>query len=732
MNITQAITPATQPTTDKHSGLPFSERLAEALRNDALDDFHDDSPYAVCIIPLLKELGWHNFARELLEALPHFSNHLELVDLRNILVTLGYDSTPKKTQLNAIHAELYPCLFVSDEGDIRVLIKREGYEVSTFNALSNEYEVISPKNTSGTAYVFTDTHPSHGMTTNDAGDAWFYRLLKRFKHLVFHLLAMTFLINFVALSVPLFIMVIYDKVIGAKSIETLPYLISGVAVLLATDLVLRYLRAQLLGSVAGRIDYLIGTETFRQLLFLPPVFTERSTVSAQLARLKQFDTVRDFFTGPNAAMTLEIPFAILFISVIAILAGWLAIIPVAVIATYVLFGTFWLPYTRSKVMQSGVAKTNKQRMLMQSMDGRNEIKAIGGESVWWERFRETSGDAVMANYETFVASSILNSVSQTLMTMAGAATIGFGTLMVINGDMTIGALIATMALVWRVLSPLQGAFLSFFKFQQLNKSIAQINQLMRMQVERRSGQSSLLLSQLEGHINVDRVSFRYSQDDNPALLGVSFEVKPGEMLAICGSTGAGKSTLIKLIAGMYRPQAGSFSIDDLDIRQLNAVDLRRAISYVPQITKMFHGSIAQNMRLNNILATDEDLHRAAEEAGVLDDILALPEGFDTRIGDNTDDHMPPGFLRALSMARAFVNPAQILLLDEPGASLDDESDQRLIRQLKKLKGRHTIIMVSHRPSHIKIADKAILMKQGTVHFAGEPETVVNMMLEKNS
>ncbi len=736
MNITQITSPSAQTTTDRESNLPFSERLAEALRNDTLDDFHDNSPYAACIIPLLKELGWHNYARELLEALPHFSEHLELVDLRNILVTLGYNSAPKQTQIKSIKVELYPCLFVSETGEVTVLLNKINNNIITFNAHTEKYESIKADsklaNSKGTAYVFTDTHPSHGITVDDSGDTWFYRLLQRFKHLIIHLLAMTFVINFVALTVPLFIMVIYDKVIGAKSIETLPYIISAVVVLLIADLIFRYLRAQLLSTVAGRIDYLIGTETFRQLLFLPPVFTERSTVAAQLSRLKQFDSVRDFFTGPNAAMTLEIPFAILFISVIAILAGWLAVIPVAVIFAYIVFGLFWLPHTSSQVMRSGVAKTNKERMLMQSMDGRTEIKAIGGESVWWERFRETSGDSVMASYDTFVASNVLNTVSQSLMTLAGAATVGFGTLMVINGSMTIGALIATMALVWRVLSPLQGAFLSFFKFQQLSKSISQINQLMRLKVEQHSGQSSLLLSQLEGNIKVDRVSFRYGPEEDPALLGVSFDVKPGEMLAICGSTGAGKSTLIKLIAGMYRPQAGSFSIDDLDIRQLNAMDLRRAISYVPQVTHMFHGTIAQNMRLNNILATDEDLHRAADEAGILDDILALPDGFNTRIGDNTDDHMPPGFMRALSMARAFVNPAQILLLDEPGASLDDESDQRLIKQLKKLKGKHTIIMVSHRPSHIRIADKAILMEHGTVQFAGDANTIIDMMLEKIS
>lgn len=732
MSVTQIHNNNFEKTKSKKPFLPFSERLATALRDDKLDEFHDDSPYASCIIPLLKELGWHNYARELLEALPHFSDQLDLVDLRNILVTIGYDSSPQKTKLKEIKSELYPCLFITDKEDVLVLLNRQNDNISSFNANTEEYEIIIPSNTRGTAYVFTDTHPSHGMTANDSNDSWFYKLVHRFKHLVIHLLAMTCVINLVALSVPLFVMVIYDKVIAAKSAETLPYLIAGVAVLLIADLILRYLRAQLLGSIAGRIDYLIGTETFRQLLFLPPLFTERSTVAAQLSRLKQFDSVRNFFTGPNAAMTLEIPFAVLFISVIALLAGWLAIIPLAVITAYIIFGTFWLPYTSSKVMQSGISKTNKQRMLMQSMDGRTEIKTIGGESVWWERFRETSGESVMASYETFLASNILNSVSQALMTLAGAATVGFGTIMVINGDMTIGALIATMALIWRVLTPLQGAFLSYFKFQQLNKSIAQINQLMRLKVEQHSGQSSLLLSHLKGRISIDRASFRYGPEDDPTLLGVSFDVEPGEMVAICGNTGAGKSTLVKLIAGMYRPQAGSFSIDDLDIRQLNAMDLRRAISYVPQITHMFYGTIAQNMRLNNILATDDDLHRAAEDAGVLDDILSLPDGFDTRIGDHSADHLPPGFLRALSMARAFVNPAQILLLDEPGASLDDESDQRLIKQLKKLKGKRTIIMVSHRPSHIKIADKAILMEQGMVKYAGETETVIDMMLENIS
>jgi ATP-binding cassette subfamily C protein/ATP-binding cassette subfamily C protein LapB len=454
------------------------------------------------------------------------------------------------------------------------------------------------------------------------------------------------------------------------------------------------------------------------MITLPPLFTERSTVAAQLSRLKQFDSVRDFFTGPSAAIALELPFVLLFIFVIGLLAGPISLIPLGMVLMFIILGVIWVPNLKRKILKSGIARTDKQRILMQTLAGRKEIKAIGGETVWWQRFREISGEAVMANHKTFVSSGIMNNIAQGMMTLTGVAVLSLGTLSVMHGTMSIGALIATMALVWRVLTPLHGAFLSFSKLQQVIKAMKQINQLMRLKVERHTGQSGLMLFELRGRIGVDRVSFRYGPDQDPAILGISFDVKPGELVAIIGHTGSGKSTILKMIAGMYKPQAGSLTVDALDMRQLNAMDLRRAIAYVPQETKMFHGTIAQNMRLNNGLATNEKLRAAAKEAGVLDDIMGMPKGFDTRIGDNKTDHLPPGFLRALSMARAFVSPARILLLDEPGASLDNESDLRFTAQLKKLHGKRTIIMVSHRPSHIQLADKVVLLDRGSVQFVG--------------
>ncbi len=710
--------------------LPLSERLADALRHGRTEGLQFESPFANALLPLLQELGWRNYARELVEALPHFSDDIDLVDLRNILVTLGYESSPFTARAGDIKPELYPCLFVGDQGEVLVLGEPTENGIRYYDANRAAPGEDDIRALHGTAYAFTDTHPSHGFSAGTRTDQpWFAQLLQRFRGLIAHLLGMTFLINLVALLTPLFVMVVYDKVIGARSPDTLPYLVSGVIILMLADLLMRYLRARLLGSVAGRLDYLIGVETFRQLLYLPPLYTERSTVAAQLSRLRQFDSVRDFFTGPNAAIALELPFAVLFIGVIALVAGWIALIPLAMIVVYVLMGLLWFPHLESQMQRSGRARSDKQRMLMQTLAGRREIKAIGGESVWWERFREVSGEAVMASHRSHASNNLMHHVAQGLMTLSGVGVIGFGTLSVIAGEMSVGALIATMALVWRVLSPLQSGFLAFPRLQQTLRAIRQIDQMMRLARERDQGHSGLILERLSGRIRADRVSFRYAPDQDPALLGVSFDAAPGEIVAIAGNTGSGKSTLLKLIAGMYQPQAGSLTMDGMDIRQINAMDLRRAIAYVPQETHLFHGTIAQNIRLNNALATDRQLQLAAAEAGILEDILKLPDGFDTRIGDSATEHLPPGFLRALAMARAFVSPARILLLDEPGASLDQQADRRFMEQLKRLRGRRTVIMVSHRPSHIRLADRAVLLEQGMVQFVGSPDQVVSRMLE---
>ena len=712
--------------------LPVSELLCDAIREGRVEDIDSISPYAACIIPLLSALGWRSYQRELIEALPHYVDHLDLTDLRNLLVTLGYESDESRVTLEEVSKDLFPALFVSDDNDVWVILEKTENGFMLFDGNKRETSEQDVSSQSGRICLFTDMHPTHALPLkNQNPESWFGDTVSHFKKLIKHLLAMTFILNVIALAVPLFIMVVYDNVIGARSTSSLPYLIGGLSIALCVELVLRVLRSKTIGMVAGRLDYIIGVETLKKLLYLPPQLTERATVSSQLSRLKQFEAVRDLFSGSAASLFLELPFVLFFIVILAMLAGEIAIVPVVMVVVYALLSVIWYPGLSKDLKYAGQARTARQRMLMDTFLGMRELKALGAEESWKESFREVSGQAMAASYKTSMKHSIINSISQSLMTLAGISVLAIGTLKVMNGDITIGILIAVMALLWRVLSPLQGICLSMLQIDQVAQSIKQLNQLMKLTVETVNSKTDLLMPDIRGNVRFNRVSFRYGPKSDAALLGADITISENEFVAIIGENGSGKSTILKLIAGMYRAQSGVLAIDGTDVRQFNAIDLRRMIAYVPQKPSLFKGTIAQNLRLTNPLATNEEIVEAAKEADILDFIEALPDGFNTYVGESSSAKLSASLVHGICLARAYVRKAPILLLDEPAESLDMVSDRRLIKQLTERKGKQTIVMVSHRPSHIMLADRVVVLSQGMVKGAGEPEEVMQALYGEN-
>ena len=713
---------------DEH--LAVSERLSNAIRDESYAKIAELSPYAACIMPILSELGWRSYKRELIEAIPHFSECIDLVDLRNMLVTLGYESDEQKSSIEKISPTLLPCLFESDSGGIYVITEIIDNSVTYFDAYKNDYYVNNILKEKGTAYYFTDMHPTHAMTgLEESGQQWFTQILKRFRKLLKHLVLMTFMLNVIAMFVPLFIMVVYDNVIGARSTHSIPYLMVGIAIALGCELIFRLVRSKTLGLLAGRLDYIIGVETFKKIMSFPPSLTERSTVISQLSRLRQFESIREFFTGPSAALFLELPFVLLFIALLAVLGGSIALVPVVMIGIYLIFGWLWFPSLNKKLIHAGHARSARQRMLMETFSGLRELKALGAEGSWLELYREASGEAMTRTFKTSTSHALINSVAQSLMTIAGIAVLTLGTLKVMQDEMTIGALIAVMALIWRVLSPLQGVCLAMLQIDQISQSIKQLNQLMRVASEPNSYKAGLIMPKITGKITFDRVSFKYAPNEDPALVNASLAIDPGQFVAVVGGNGSGKSTLLKLVVGMYRAQAGMLMIDDTDVRQMNATDIRRVIAYMPQKPSLFYGTIAQNIRLNQPLATDGQLIIAAEQAGVLSAIKKLPNGFDTLVGDHTTSRLPSGLVNGICLARSYVRKAPVFLLDEPGTSLDKVTDQNLMEHLERMRGKQTILMVSHRPSHIRLADKAIVMMNGMIIHVGSPGEAIKYLTE---
>lgn len=244
---------------------------------------------------------------------------------------------------------------------------------------------------------------------------------------------------------------------------------------------------------------------------------------------------------------------------------------------------------------------------------------------------------------------------------------------------------------------------------------------MQLRGERLAPEARAAGKTLSGKIEFSRVSFRYSMNADPALIGISVDIEAGGSIAITGQNGSGKSTFLKLLLGMYVPQAGTIRIDGVDIRQIDPVNLRRLVGYVPQDMQFFRATIAQNLRFAQPDATDDELRDALELAGAWQQVSDLPRGLDYRIGDGASEQIPASLRQKMALARAFLTRAPILLFDEPGAGLDAESDACFAAALEALKGKRTVIFISHRPSHMKIADSVLLFQGGYLQGAARPE-----------
>lgn len=712
--------------------LPDAEPPAHEYR--ALAALKDATDLSNCLLPLLNSLNWRGDERHVAEALPHFMNSLDVTSFRNVMATLHYQSRPLKLDLTRIDRRLFPCLFLPDNGDAMVLLGYEPDGLRVFDGGQNEERILPRGKASGTAYFFSEIDVED-LQSSQGKVGWFRAVSDRFRSLVYQTLGITLVLNILALVTPLFVMAVYDKVVATKSLPTLAFFAVGVGIAIVCDLILRMIRSKIMAFIGARLDNIVGIAIFHKILFLPPAFTERATIGAQVARIKDFETIRDFFTGPMALVMFELPFVVIFIVTIAILGGPVAFVSVIMMACFMILGLVITPLLRNSVSRAARASSKKQELIVETLSGMRAVKYCGAEQRWMERFREYSASAALDSFYTAQLSAAMQTISHVLMISAGLGTIIFGVFRVLNGDMTVGGLVASMILVWRVLAPLQTGFISLTRVTQVKSSITQINGLMNIKGERDQHALVTPIKQMEGFVTFARVSIRYSPDSDPALVGVSFEIEPGEVLCVVGGNGSGKSTVLKLLAGMYAPQAGSIRVDNMDIRQMDTVELRHAVGYVPQTIQFFYGTIAQNLRLADPTATEEDLYRACELASVLDDVLALKqgsgkwvrEGFDVRIGDSASGQMPTSLLQRLNLARGYLKKSPIMLFDEPGNGLDYAGDQAFMRAVESMRGETTVLMVTHRPSHMKLADKILWLEYGNVRAFGPSAEVLAQM-----
>lgn len=673
--------------------------------------------------------------RKMLESLPVSDTGLDRTGFRNAMAHLGYFSNTVSIRMGDIEPRLLPCLFDADHKNTPcVLLSRTKDRIKIYDSIENKIKTVTPKHPlwrdKGAAVLFQPFDSNRPATSRfmRAGTQsnWFRALVRRFTPTFWMILSASLMLNIIALAAPLFIMAVYDRVISPVNPAALMPLAVGVGIALVAEMVLRAIRSQGLAWITARMDHLVGSKIFSHLIGLKPDLIEQTTVAAQVARIKTFESIRDFFSSAVFLSFIEIPFVMIALMAIAAIAGKIVLVPLFMIGAYLVLFAWMRQKIKSVIRLAAKASSAKQELTIETFDKLRNIRMSGLTSAWQRKFSELSGrDCLMAFHLGWLG-TVAETVAHMLTLTAAVMTIGFGVHFIWDGGMTTGALVATMILVWRVLMPFYSLCTMIPRLEQLRNSVIQINNLMELETETEKSTHTGLPS-VRGHIALENVTLTYAEKSDTVFSNLICDLKPGHILTVTGKNGAGKTSLLKIIKGMQSATSGTVRLDGFDIRQLDPVELRRQIAYIPQHPDFFPGTLRENLLIGNPLASEDHIKQALVTADIWDDINSMKDGLDSDIGKG---RLPAGFAARLSLARAYLNDSTVLLIDElPNAVMNGRAGENLKRYLIENRGRKTVILATHRADLMDLADYILQLNHGGAYRLGRRKDIIRAIRE---
>lgn len=668
-----------------------------------------------CLAVLLAALRWEGAPDDMLAVLPHAEPRPDLADIRNALARLGHPTRPERLRRGRLDPRRLPALLIRRGRAAAVLYLNSQGVVLLFDGALGEARACAHWNLAGTLYLLSPEAPPLRRS-----DSWIGTVMRRFVPEAPPLLALSAMVAILGLGVPVFTMMVFDLVVTGRQSAVLGMLAVGALGAVGGEVACRALRQRLLARIGERLDRLVQAGVFGQLMGLPAALVERAGTAAQVSRLRDFATIRDVLTGAFALAILDLPFGLLVIALLVVLGGWVAVVPVLAALAFALLFVAMRGAVRRAVVAASQAGQARDVLAIELLAAHRTLKLAGAADRWTQAYAAAAAAAALASARAGALSGRMTAMAGAVVTLSGLAAMIIGVGAVLGGAMSAGALIAGMMLIWRVLSPMQGAFLMLSRWEQTQASIRQVDGLMTLETERPAMGRARMAAPERGDIVFQRVTLRYLAQAEPVLAGVTFAVRHGEVIAVTGGDGSGKSSLLKLVAGLYRPQGGVVRVGGHDVRAFDPAVLRRAVAHVPQVPELLYGTIAQNLRLALPSAGEDELRRACEQAGVLAAIEALPEGFATRVGDNATARLPRSLLVRICLARALLRDAPVLLLDEPVAGLDEACADTFAAVVAQRRGRATIFLATHRPSHMRLADRVLRITDGVVEEVPVP------------
>jgi len=723
------------PDAAKASAQPLAQAAARAKLGgwETPPDMLHDDPLLDCLVELTRLHGVPSTAQALSAGLPLVDNRLTPALLARAALRAHFSVRIVQRSLQDIAPDLMPAILLLDDARACLLlgIRDEGYLVSFPESGANaevvSRDALAARYTGLVAFVrpqfrFEARAPGVGKTRSRH---WFWGAVFENRRLYRDALLAALLINVFALAMPMFTMNVYDRVVPNNAVETLWVLAIGISLVVLFNLGLTTLRAHVVDTASKRIDVNLSALIMDRVLGLR-MEGRPASVGSFAANLRSFESIRDFIASATITTLVDLPFVLLFLAVLAWISPWLMIPPIVAILVIVIVSLAAQTRMASLTLASFQASSQRNAVLVEALAGLETVKTLNAQGHMqrhWEN--ATQFIAYVGGKLKFLSSATVNFV-QTMQQLVSVCIVIIGVYQIQEAAMSLGGIIAASMIAGRCLAPFGQVVGLLLQYHNARTSLGSIDNYMNLPVERDGKTTYVARPRLGGAIALRDVSFTYPGAKEPALRGINLTIRAGEKIGVLGRIGSGKTTLEKLILGLYAPTEGAVCVDGIDARQIDPADLRRAMGHVPQDPVLFYGSLKFNITLGAPFATDAHVLAAADLAGVSEFANHHPQGFDMLIGERGES-LSGGQRQAVAVARAMINDPPILLLDEPSSQMDNQSETRLKERLRVAAVGKTMLLITHRTAMLDLVDRLIIIDHGRIVADGPKAQVIEAL-----
>ncbi|ART78939.1 type I secretion system permease/ATPase [Oceanisphaera avium] len=669
-------------------------------------------------------------------------NGLPLADGK--LTPLLFSRAAERAELSAHHADyaladisdlLLPCILLFNDGSAGVLLE--------IDAKQQRARLLLPTTGEGEQWLALDklapSFSGHVIFTKpkfryDARSPkvlktqeghWFWGTLRGSTYIYRDVLIGSLLINLFALTTPLFTMNVYDKIVPNLAFDSLWVLAIGATIVFIFDFILRMLRSHFIDIAGKKADVLLSAQIFSKVMGMRMEARPPST-GAFAKHLQEFESVRDFLTSATVTTLVDIPFAILFLFIIWVFAGAMVWVPIMAILLLLLVSLAVQGQLRRSIEEGSRLASQKNANLVEGIAGLETIKLFGAQGTFQHRWEQAVSHIAQWGMKTRRITNSVSTLAAVTMQFSTIALIILGVYLIAAGDLSMGGLIAAVMLSGRAISPIVQVAVLSTRYNQARSAMTILEEIMASPEEHAVGRRFVHHPHFKGDILFTDLSFRYPHTEHDVLTNINLNIKAGEKVAIIGRIGSGKTTLERLMVGLYRPTGGSLRIDGIDIEQLQPAALRANIGCVPQDVTLFYGSIRDNIVIANPLADENQVLRAAQRAGVTLFTNQDPNGLDKQVGEG-GRQLSGGQRQAIAIARALLNEPAVLMFDEPTSNMDNRSELYIKEELLKLSAKQTLLLVTHRTSMLEVVDRVIVLEQGKIVADGPKGQVLQQL-----